>query len=59
MKRFMTEGYAYIRKIYKPTRKGVDVRFIVYYNDEYAGTFATYADAEIFICEYLFGVEDK
>lgn len=59
MKRFMREGYAYIRKIYKPTHDGTEIRFVVYYNDEYQGAFATYTDAEIYICEYLFGVEDK
>lgn len=59
MKRFMREGYAYIRKIYKPTHDGTEIRFVVYYNDECQGAFATYTDAEIFICEYLFGVEDK
>lgn len=55
MKRFMSDGYAYIRKIYKPARSGCEIRFVVYYNDEYVGAFTTYTDAEIYICEYLFG----
>ena len=59
MKRFMREGYAYIRKIYKPTRVGVETRFVVYYNDEYQGSVTTYTDAEIYICNYLFGVDAK
>ena len=55
----MREGYAYIRKIYKPTHDGTEIRFVVYYNDEYQGAFATYTDAEIYICNYLFGVDAK
>lgn len=49
MKRFMREGYAYIRKIYKPTHDGTEIRFVVYYNDECQGAFATYTDAEIYL----------